>query len=68
MKASGIRFLWEGILTVIRWILAGIIFIIVAICILYIPLSFVSEKKAKKAREKKEEKVRRLKEKMKENE
>jgi len=68
VKASGIRFLWEGFLTVIRWILAGIIFIIVAICILYIPLSFVSEKKAKKLREKKEEKVRRLKEKMKENE
>lgn len=67
VKASGIRFIWEGILTIIRWILAGIIIFIVAVCILYFPISFVSAKRAKKARERKEEKVRKMKEKMKEN-
>lgn len=68
VKASGIRFIWEGILKIIRWILAGIILLIVTICILYIPVSVISARKAKRLKEKKEEKVRRLKEKMKENE
>lgn len=68
VRASGLRFIGEGILMIIRWILAGIIAIIVLICILYIPISMMSLRRAKKLRERKEEKVRRLKEKMKENE
>lgn len=68
VKASGIRFIWEGILKIIRWILAGIILLIVIICVLYIPVSVLSARKAKRLRMKKEEKVRKLKEKMKENE
>lgn len=68
VKASGIRFIWEGILKIIRWILAVIIFLIVITCILYIPVSVLSARKAKRLKERKEEKVRRLKEKMKENE
>ena len=68
VKPSGLRFVWEWLLKIIKWLLVLIIALIVIICILYIPLSFVAQKKAIKAREKREEKVRNLKEKMKENE